>query len=120
MNLIDKYFELEKEIHEYFGYVEDWVVIPMVDHRRYYWLLDEKEGGDGHIVYYEEPLTDEVIDAGQYYDATIYTQRFLPKWVYRADDYTLICMDTHCDGNRFLGIFDNKKEQKEPLDDNKV
>jgi hypothetical protein len=51
-------------------------------------------------------------EAGEYYSNEIYTQRFLPKWVYRTDDYTMICVDTHVDGNKFLQIFDNAKEVK--------
>ncbi len=33
--------------------------------------------------------------------------------VYRGQDYTMISVDTHVDGNKFLQIFDNKKEVKE-------
>ena len=51
-------------------------------------------------------------EAGEYYSASIYTQRFLRKWVYRGKDFTLVCMDTHTDGNKFLGVFDNSKEIK--------
>lgn len=110
--MFDEYFKLQQEIHEHFGYQEDWVVIPLVDHREYYWRLNG--GGQGSFVtYFEEPLTDEIIEDGEYYEAEIYTQRFLPKWVYHAKDYTLICMDTHTDGNKYLGIFDNGKECKQ-------
>ena len=49
---------------------------------------------------------------GNYYEDEIYTQRFLPKWVYRGEDYTMVCVDTHTDGNQFLRIFDNLKERK--------
>lgn len=49
----------------------------------------------------------------QMYSNEIYTQRFLPKWVYRGKDYTMICVDTHTDGNKFLQIFDNSKEIRE-------
>jgi len=45
-----------------------------------------------------------------FYRNDIYTQRFLSKWVYRGEDYTMICVDTHTDGNKFLQIFNNKKE----------
>jgi hypothetical protein len=46
------------------------------------------------------------------YAAEIYTQRFLPKWVYRGAEYTMVCVDTRTDGNKFLMVFDNKKEIK--------
>ena len=42
----------------------------------------------------------------------IYTQRFYDKWVWRGKDYTMIFCDTHTDGNKFFGIYDNKKEVK--------
>ena len=117
--MFDEYFELQKKIHDYFGYKEDWVVIPLEDHREYYWQLNQvvdKNGEDngGYVRYYDEPLTQEILDGpGEYYESEIYTQRFLPKWVYRTEEYTLICMDTHTDGNKFLGIFDNSKEMKD-------
>ena len=47
------------------------------------------------------------------YSDEIYTQQSLKKWVYRADDYTMVCVDTHTDGNQFLRIFDNAKERPE-------
>ena len=49
---------------------------------------------------------------GDYYQNEIYTQRFLPKWVYRGKEYTMICVDTRTDGNTFLQVFDNSKEIK--------
>lgn len=73
-------------------------------------MTGEKHGDE--IIYYDKPLTEEVIEFGSYYTAEIYTQRFLPKWIYRTDNHTLVCMDTHVDGNKFLGIFDNNKESK--------
>lgn len=108
---ISKYFELQEIVHKHFGYVEDWKVIPLVDHRDMYWILLEEENGSGEINYYENPFEDGYGEPGEYYNATIYTQRFLPKWLYRTDDYTMVCMDTHCDGNQYIGVFENLKEQ---------
>jgi len=109
MKLLEDYFKIQEEIYDYFGYKEDWVVIPLTNCIPYYWRLNG-EGSGGEILYADikKDLLDE--EAGNYYSGTIYTQRFLPKWVYRGEDYTMVCMDTHCDGNKFLGIFDNKKE----------
>lgn len=113
--MLDDYFKLQKKIFDYFGYKEDWVVIPMVDHREYYWQIDN-EGYGGSITYSEYPLTPQLVASGkETYEASIYTQRFLSKWVYRADEFTLVCMDTHCDGNKFLGVFSNDKEIKEDV-----
>ena len=113
MDLLNKYFELQKEIYDYFGYKEDWVVIPIEDAREYYWVLNQDKNGSGEVRFADtkEDLTSDDGD-GNTYSNTIYTQRFLKKWVYRGKDYTMICVDTHTDGNKFLQIFDNKKEIK--------
>ncbi len=99
MKLLKEYFELQQKIHEYFGYKQDWVVIPLEDRTDVdSWSVDE------HSVTY-------FID-GVEFQEDIYTQRFLPKWVYRTNDYTMICVDTNTDGNKFLSVFDNATELK--------
>jgi len=110
MKLLDKYFQLQNEIHEYFGYEENWVAIPIDDKRKYYWTLHQYERGEGEVLFSEtkEEQIDEPI-----YSNEIYTQRFLKKWAYRGKDFTMICVDTHADGNKFLQIFDNSKEIKD-------
>ncbi len=108
MKLLNEYFEIQKHIHDYFGYVEDWVVIPMEDVTDYYWTLDQDETGNGFVRFAK--TVEELDSDGDYYENEIYTQRFLPKWVYRGEDYTMICVDTHTDGNKCLQIFDNDKE----------
>lgn len=113
MKMLNEYFELQKKIYEYFGYVKDWVKIPLADHTGYYWKIDQSFSGKGNVISAEDikELGDE--NTGDYYEDEIYTQRFLPKWVYRGPEYTMICIDTHCDGNKFLAVFDNAKEIKE-------
>lgn len=108
--LIDDAFNSIDNVHKYFGYVEDWVVIPLDDGRSYYWFINE---GAGFVRFAEtlEALHND--EAGEYYQYTIYTQRFLPKYVYRTNDFTMVCVDTNTDGNKFLQIFDNTKEVKE-------
>lgn len=102
---------LEKEIHNYFGYVEDWVKIPMESHIGEYWMLTGDKKARGCAVYSPVPLTKKTIEAGsEIYGGPIYTQRFLPKWVYRGEDYTMVSVNTQTDGNRFLMIFENSKE----------
>jgi hypothetical protein len=101
------FFSLQKEIHGYFGYQEDWVTIPLQDNTEFYWSLRERD-----IRYHETPLTKEFIEGGGHYSAIVYRQRFLTKWVYRTDDYTMICADTQTDGNKYLMVFDNQKECK--------
>lgn len=108
MKLLDDYFRIQAEIYSHFGYVEDWVVIPLDDARKYFWHFDGES-----VAYSPLPLTDEVVENGEhYYINELYTQRFLPKWEYRAADYTMLCVDTHTDGNKFLQVFDNAKEME--------
>ena len=114
MQLLKDYYALEKQIHDYFGYVEDWVTIPLDDSTDMHWRIIGGEGHGGVVQFAEsvDELPNDEHSGGEYYENEIYTQRFLPKWVYRANDYTMICVDTHTDGNRYLQIFDNSKEIK--------
>ena len=111
MKLLDDYFKLKNQVFEHFGYVEDWVRIPIEDYRNYYWFLDLDEYGGGELSYNDKLLTAEIIEEGDYYVNTVYTQRFLSKWIYETDDYTLICVDTETDGNKLLAILENTKKQ---------
>jgi hypothetical protein len=115
MKLLKQYFELQKEIHQFFGYVEDWCVIPLDDATEYHWFLNQGENGSGHVHFSRKPLDVKLIKAGEeLYGNEIYTQRFLPKWVYRTDEFTMVCVDTRTDGNKLLQIFDNCKELTNP------
>lgn len=109
MKLLDEYNSITTKIFEYFGYVEDWCIYPIQDYRDHWWRINGSED-DGSVQFAEVPLTDEIIKSGEYYENEIYTQRFLDKWVYRGPEYTMILVDTHIDGNKFLQIFDNAKE----------
>lgn len=52
--------------------------------------------------------------AGLVSSGAVYTQRHLPKWVYRRDEHVMICVDTRVDGNKLLRIFDANKECTDP------
>jgi hypothetical protein len=110
MELLKHYNLVRQDLFDYFGYVEDWVVIPVDDATKYYWRLTGE--GRGDEVQFADTLEELETESGNYYANEIYTQRFLPKWVYRGDEYTMVVVDTHTDGNKFLQIFDNKKEVK--------
>lgn len=112
MKLLNDYLELQKQLFDYFGYVEDWRLLPVMDGRNYYWKLDQDANGSGEVLFADsiEELDDE--DSGNYYSYSIYTNRHLPKWVYRGAEFTMVVVDTHTDGNQGLQIFDNAKEQK--------
>ena len=102
MELFEQYDNVKQQIFDYFGYVEDWRVLPLVFDTGYFWYLTGSEQ-DGWIVFAGtvEQLKNE-----------IYTQRHLAKWFYRGEDYTMICVDKHCDGNQYLQILSNDKEVK--------
>lgn len=112
MKKLEEYFKLQKEIYEYFGYEENWVVIPIEDATGYHWEIigDEKSGEVKFAESIEQFNSSGDNYQGDYYQNEIYTQRFLKKWVYRGEKYTMICVDTNTDGNKFLQIFDNKLE----------
>lgn len=112
MKPLDDYLALQKQVHDYFGYVEDWRVLPVDDRREYYWRLNQMSDGGGNVEYGETIAALNNEEAANYYEDEIYTQRHLPKWVYRGAEFTMICVDTHTDGNQFLAIFNNAKEQK--------
>ena len=104
MELLDQYFEIQKQIYEHFGYKENWVVIPLDDARAYFWRCDDSK------VCFADTVVE--LESGQYYENEIYTQRLLPKWVYESRDFTMICVDTRTDGNKSLRVFDNTKRRE--------
>lgn len=107
---IDRYFTLQQDIHDYFGYVEDWAAFPMDSAIDVEWMIVGGEGRGGRVAWGPK-LNEATITAGaEIYSGSIYTQRFLPRWVYRGEAYTMILVDTHTDGNRRLMIFANDKE----------
>lgn len=107
LDKIKKFHELEKEIHEYFGYREDWVVIPIENTTNMYWTIIDNDAV--RYAYTQKEVID-TNDELEYYEDMIYKQRFLPQWVYEKEDYTMVCCDTGVDGNKFLRIFDNEKK----------
>ena len=109
-DLLNKFFALEQEIFKAFGYEPNWRIFPMVDNRDCFWRLNSSRR---EVIYANsvEDLNDE--EKGNYYQATVYTQRHLKTWAYRTEKFTMILMDTHCDLNVYLGVFDNSKETKE-------
>jgi hypothetical protein len=111
MKQLAEYFSLQSKIYEYFGYVEDWVVLPLDDCLDYYWHLEGEGPGKIHFAETEAELNSKT---GQYFVDDIYTQRFLKRWVYRGADYTMVCSNPNVDGNKFLRVFDNKKERVRP------
>lgn len=110
---LDDYLSAQTKLFEYFGYVEDWCVIPVEDGREFFWKLSGESRGDT-VKFHESAheLSDERDEEGNFYQDEIYTQCHLSKWVYRGAEFTIVCVDTQTDGNKFLRIFDNAKEIK--------
>lgn len=110
--VFDIYEAARQVFFDHVGYKEDYVVIPLDDQRTRYWKVDEK--GREYCCWAD---SEAELDSGEgnCYSGTIYTQRFLPKWVYRGAKLTMVCVDTHCDGNKFLMIFDNELERPKSL-----
>jgi hypothetical protein len=108
MKLLKEYFALQAQIFEHFGYVENWRIIPLDDCTEFFWKLNG-ESYNSEVLFHE---TDEAVrdETGEHYVEEIYTQRFLKKWVYRAENYTMVVCNTQTDGNILLCIFDNTKE----------
>lgn len=111
-DIIKQYFDLQDEVFKYFDYVQDWKVIPLDPQLGRHWMICGPEDDSGtSVAFSPKPFTKELIEAGrECYSGTIYTQRHLPKWVYRGKDYTMVAVDTHCDGNQVLMIFENALE----------
>ena len=108
--LLTQYFDVQAQLFAYFGYVEDYRVIPLSDATDTYWMLDQQPNGTGTVIWASAPFTQELIEAGnEVCSASIYTQRFLPKWVYHGAEYTMVCADPHTDGNKLLMVFANDK-----------
>lgn len=119
-----QFWVTRKWLHKYFGYQEDWVTIPMSDERDKWWFIrgakdDTGAGGEVVMEYQPEPFDIKDVEDGNCVSWNIYTQRFLPKWVFRGKDFTMISCATGVDGNKYLGIFSNDHEvPKELLDPN--
>jgi len=122
-DLIDQYFELERDIKKKLGWVDDWKILPLDDVRDNYWMLvgGNADTGDESIVVISiphgdsdvhEPFTlDAVRDGHACSGSDVYTQRGHERWVYREGGIVLIPVNTHTDGNVFLYLLDAAKEE---------
>jgi hypothetical protein len=112
MSILSKYEAAKQAVFDHVGYVENWRILPICDTTDCFWKIlssPQERGGSVRFADTEAALKDE--DAGDYYEDEIYTQRHLTKYVYRGAQYTMVCVDTHTDGNQLLRVFDNTKER---------
>lgn len=122
-DIVDAFEDAQQAIFDHCGYEENWRAIPLEDSREYYWTVDQferewckfspkKEG----LEYWLEEHEDEYGKYGDcLYKDEIFTYYHLPKWVYRGKEFTIVCVDTNTDGNKFLRIFRNDHEVKVPV-----
>ena len=74
MKLLDDYFSIQKQVYEYFGYKEDWVVIPIDDARECYWALTSDSVGFSPNKNEVLPgLDGEYLEDSKYYQNEIYS-----------------------------------------------
>lgn len=97
--IIDDYFEAKAKVHKLFGYVSDWTEMSMEDYREYDWMLVKDR------CVYGEKLDEKNIKDGNHYSGYLVDSK-----IYTTDVYTMIPVDTESDGNKFLMIFDAKRE----------
>lgn len=107
MKLLDEYFEIQEKIYDYFGYKEDWRVLPLDDKRDYLWYDYLWYISDDEVLF-AKTLKDFEKSNGEYYSDELYGNI-----IHVTEDYTMIAVDTHTDGNKFLAIYDNNKKLKE-------
>lgn len=108
MKLLDEYFAIQERIYAHFGCEEGWQQIPIIDSRRYYWRLDD--GSHGKVYY---ATTEEELKAGEgaYYEDGLIDEDIMPSSIYRAADYTMVCVAPQTDFNKLLLVFSNARER---------
>jgi len=100
--LIDDYFATRTKLEEAFKYHGVWRVLPFCDARSYYWRID------GENVVYADSLMELESGVGNCYSGGLYRGILNPG----TEQFTLVGVDTMCDGDILLMIFDNAKEAK--------
>lgn len=97
-DLLTEYARLEQEILAHFSYEPQWREYLIRDYRGLWWGIDR------HTLYYQyenNPPTEDTMRRGQFCTADV-------RSVYRsADGYSMLCLDTQTDGNKYLGVFED-------------
>lgn len=105
MTLMDDFYNAKKALYDHVKFKEDWVVYPIDDATEMFWKISKDEN---YVTFAE--TAEQLESDGNFYQNSIYRQRFYDKWVYRGELLTMIIVDTHTDGNKFFQFFDNNKE----------
>lgn len=112
---IESYFATRDALLKRFGFEDKaWRVFPLDDQRGMYWMLvgGDKETGRGvTAVRSNLPFDAEMMEKGEaFYSGPIYMQRHLQRGIWRAKEHTMLLVDTQCDLNTFLMVFENALE----------
>lgn len=105
MGIMKDYNEALEAIYKHVGFVEDWVVYPILDRTPFYWMIDPDE----KIIRFAEDK-ETLYSDGDYFEDDVIKHRFYNTSVYRGEDLTMIFVDTHTDGDKFFAIFANDSE----------
>ena len=116
-DLVDNFANALQALFDHCGYVEDWVVFPVIDCRKHYWRVDASERQwcqhspkrEALVAAIEErtdgPMAFPEKHGQHFYSSEIYTQRFLSKWVFRGAEFVLVLENPRVDGNRWLACY---------------
>lgn len=103
MKLLDDYFDLKRQIYEFFGYEDGWRSLPLDAELESFWGLNCRYG-----VRWAD--SEEELQRQDYYGGEIYAPSG-STGIWPKDEYTLMAVDTNCDGNIFLIVFSNSKKR---------
>lgn len=106
MHQLDAYRIARNHVLAYFGYCDDWRVLPLDDCRQYVWQLKERE----EQVLYATSLKELTTGEGLCFSAYLGAWPSTEKTVYRGPEYTAIVCDIACNGHASLVIFANTRE----------
>lgn len=119
MSIVSDYFEAREKLLDSFGFESSsWRVFPLDDRTGEHWMLvggDHVTGEGAHVVYQGSsgvPMTVDAIRMGKVCSGSIYTQRHLPRWIWRSASHahTMMLVETGCDMNTLLMVFDDGLE----------
>lgn len=100
--LLDDYLRAENSLLATFDYEHSWHVLPVADLRKSFWRCSAGE------VRWADSEDELLTGNGNCYSGEVYHDI-----VKRASTHTAVAVNTHCDGNIFLIIFDNSLERPE-------
>ena len=106
------YAVAERRVHELVGYEEQWRIYPLEAQTGVAWMLFD------HKVAWavpEHPLDASTISEGKHHGSgAICASRDAEKHVLRTETHAMVIVDTQCDGNVVMMVFENAREVTDP------